>query len=252
MADESGKKSGVTRRQVIGTGAAGIALGASGKALALTYTHQPDWVPFSHSAPPIANDSEGWQFFTSDEGAAIEAIVARLIPSDDLSISGKDAGCAIFIDRQMMGSFGDFSHYYMEGPFQEGTPSQGDQSSLVPQQRYRLGLAQLDKYCQSKHQRSFAQLNDSQQDEILHSLEQGDIPFDHIPSDKFFALVLQNTMEGFFADPIYGGNKNMVSWRMIGFPGARYDYRQYVNKHNQTIDLEPLSIAGGSHWNTEG
>ncbi len=50
-------------------------------------------------------------------------------------------------------------------------------------------------------------------------------------------------MEGFFADPIYGGNKGMVSWKMLGFPGARYDYRDYIGRHNENLKLQPVSIA---------
>ena len=51
----------------------------------------------------------------------------------------------------------------------------------------------------------------------------------------FFELLLKNTQEGFFADPIYGGNRDMVGWKMIGFPGARYDYRDWVERHNRTL-----------------
>jgi len=68
-------------------------------------------------------------------------------------------------------------------------------------------------------------------------------------SKLFFEQVLGNTMEGFFGDPIYGGNRDMVSWKMVGFPGARYDYRRYIALHNQKLDLVPLSIIGGESWN---
>ena len=71
-------------------------------------------------------------------------------------------------------------------------------------------------------------------------------------SKLFFATVLTNTMEGFFADPIYGGNRDMVSWKMLGFPGARYDYRDHVEMHNQKVDLPPLSIAGRPEWKAKG
>jgi gluconate 2-dehydrogenase gamma chain len=54
--------------------------------------------------------------------------------------------------------------------------------------------------------------------------------------------MLQNTMEGFFADPLYGGNRNMASWKMIGFPGARYDYRDHIDKHNVRYPRPPVSI----------
>lgn len=253
MGDSRGPRHGVTRRQLLATSAAtAAAVGASSNVSALTFTKMPDWSPFANNPPPMADPAKGWQFFTADEAAAIEAIVDRLIPADDLSVGGKDAGCAVFIDRQLNGFFGTFSRLYMEAPFAKGTPAQGDQSPLVPQQRYRFGLADLEKYCQSQHQASFKDLKAEQQDAILEDLEAGKVHFDDYPSADFFALVLQNTKEGFFADPVYGGNRDMVSWKMIGFPGARYDYRDYVEKHNQTLDLEPLSIGGGNSWKSEG
>ena len=65
----------------------------------------------------------------------------------------------------------------------------------------------------------------------------------------FFKQLLLNTQEGFFADPMYGGNKDMAAWKMIGFPGARYDYRDFVAKHNQLFPLPPVSIQGRPAWN---
>jgi gluconate 2-dehydrogenase gamma chain len=61
-------------------------------------------------------------------------------------------------------------------------------------------------------------------------------------------MFLQNVIEGFFSDPIYGGNRDMVGWKLIGFPGARYDYRPYVSKHNQKLALEPVGIGGRPGW----
>jgi gluconate 2-dehydrogenase gamma chain len=68
------------------------------------------------------------------------------------------------------------------------------------------------------------------------------VALDGVNGKRFFDLLLQNTMEGFFADPLYGGNRNMVGWKMIGFPGAHYDYRDYVEQHNRKLELEPISI----------
>jgi gluconate 2-dehydrogenase gamma chain len=59
---------------------------------------------------------------------------------------------------------------------------------------------------------------------------------------------MANAMEGFFADPIYGGNRDMAGWKLIGFPGARYDYRDHVGKHNQPYPLPPVSILGRGEW----
>jgi len=167
-------------------------------------------------------------------------------------MSGKDAGCAAFIDSQLAGFYGSFERHYMQGPFQKGTPAQGDQSEYTPRQRYRLGLAALDAYCRRTHQKAFADLPEADRDVILAGLEKGDVALDGFDGKMFFETALANTMEGFFADPIYGGNKDMVSWKMIGFPGARYDYRDYIDLHNQKLDLEPLSITGRPAWIERG
>lgn len=63
-----------------------------------------------------------------------------------------------------------------------------------------------------------------------------------VNSQAFFELMLQNAREGYLADPIYGGNKNMVGWKMIGFPGARYDYRLYIERRNENLALIPVSL----------
>jgi gluconate 2-dehydrogenase gamma chain len=242
---------GLTRRQMLASSAASLAMGAAAGAKAATLHGAPQWIPFDHNGP-LHYDTPGWQFFTDAEAREVEAIVERLIPADELSVSGKDAGCAVFIDRQLAGEYGSFDRLYMEGPFDKGTPAQGDQSPLVPRERYRQGLAALSKYCQAQFKKEFSALDGEQRDKVLTGLESGEIVLDGMDSRLFFQQVLGNTMEGFFADPIYGGNRDMVSWKMIGFPGARYDYRDYVGLHNQKLDLEPISIIGSSSWNRKG
>jgi len=84
---------------------------------------------------------------------------------------------------------------------------------------------------------------------VLTSLEKDEIKFNPVKGKAFFDLLLQNTIEGFFSDPIYGGNRDMVGWKLIGFPGARYDYRPYVKLHNQRLSLAPVGIIGRAGWN---
>jgi gluconate 2-dehydrogenase gamma chain len=249
MTEKSTK--GFTRRQLLVSSVTSIAVGAAATAKAATLVGIPQWVPFDRNGP-MHYDTPGLQFFTADEAREVDAIVERLIPADELSVSGKDAGCGVFIDRQLAGEYGTFDRLYMQGPFEKGTAMQGDQSSLVPQQRYRLGLAELAAYCQKQFQKGFSALSAEDKDKVLTDLEKGAISLDGIDSKLFFQQVLGNTMEGFFADPIYGGNRDMVSWKMIGFPGARYDYRDYIAKHNQKLNLVPISIIGSSAWNKKG
>lgn len=242
---------GFTRRQLLKSSAASLAVGAAASSQAATVIGTPKWLPFDHNGP-LHYDSPGWQFFTPEEASEVEAIVEQLIPADELSVSGKDAGCAVFIDCQLVSDYGDFGRLYMTGPFTPGTPAQADQSPLVPRERYRIGLAALGKYCQGKFQKTFSALPSEQRDQVLADLEKGAISLEGIDARLFFQQVLDNTMEGFFADPIYGGNRDMVSWKMLGFPGARYDYRDYIGLHNQKLNLTPLSIIGSSAWTKKG
>ena len=128
------------------------------------------WKAFAGEPPKPVNPL-GWYFFTPGEAATVEAIVDRLIPADHLSPGGKDAGCAVFIDRQLAGSFGKSSRLYTKGPFCQGLPTQGYQGELTPAGRYRLGLARAERLC-PRHLRnkSFAQLTAAQQDDVLTGL----------------------------------------------------------------------------------
>jgi gluconate 2-dehydrogenase gamma chain len=209
------------------------------------------WSPFA-ADPPQPNIA-GWYFFKPDEVRAVEAIVDRLIPADELGPGGKDAGCAAFIDRQLTGSYGDSARLYTKGPFMPGLPTQGYQGAATPAMRYRSGLAAIDAYLRrTQNNRGFAELNAAEQDEFLKTLEAGKIDLGAINGTGLFNLFLQNTMEGFFADPIYGGNRDMVSWKMLGFPGTRYDFRDHVTKHNQPYPLGPVSIGGNPDWSRKG
>ena len=81
------------------------------------------------------------------------------------------------------------------------------------------------------------------QDGYLKSLESGGHDLDGIPSAVFFDLLLKMTVEGFFSDPVYGGNRDMVAWRMIGFPGAYADYYDAIDRHGVKFVREPMSLA---------
>jgi gluconate 2-dehydrogenase gamma chain len=208
------------------------------------------WQP-SAAVPPMPVQPGPWQYFTPEEGTAVEALVDRLIPPDAETPGGKDAGCAVFIDRQLAGPYGSARGLYMRPPFMDGAPNQGKQSPLTPAQRYRQGLAALDKYCRATFAgRPFAQLSDEQKDLIITGLEKGPIHLEGASAKGFFEQLLTNTREGFFADPVYGGNRGMVGWKMVGFPGAHYDYRDWIERHNERVTLAPVGISGGPQWAT--
>jgi gluconate 2-dehydrogenase gamma chain len=238
-----------SRRRLLSSTALLMVATLGSKAFARTYPGGVlPWEP-GETQPPIPVRPGPWLYFTAGEAAAVEAIVDRLIPPDESGPGGKEAGCAVFIDRQLAGSFGDSRRLYMRAPFAIGTPSQGPQSPILPKERYRASLAALDDYCKATFAgKGFATLETPQQDEVLSGLEKGEIELKDADGKDFFETVLANTMEGFFADPIYGGNRDMAGWKLVGFPGARYDYRDHVAKHNQPYPLPPVSILGRADW----
>jgi gluconate 2-dehydrogenase gamma chain len=237
----------IHRRELLTTTALALLFSAA-TAAARTVAGALPWSPDAGS-PPVPVRPGPWQFFTPEEGAAVEAIVDRLIPPDPQTPGGKDAGCAVFIDRQLAGNYGSSKGLYMRPPFMDGTPQQGSQSPLTPAARYRQALAALDKYCRTAFAgKPFNQLTDDQKDKLLAGLEKGPIVLEGASATAFFEQVLNNTREGFFSDPVYGGNRDMVGWKMVGFPGARYDYRDWVDRHNERYPLPPVGIAGRPEW----
>ena len=234
----------MNRRKFLTTTAVGLVAFASGVANARSISGSLPWEAFAGD-PPTPVTPGGWHFFAPREVVLMEAIVDRLIPADDLSIGGRDAGCVVYVDRQLAGSFGDASRLYMRGPFLPGLPTQGYQNSLTPAGRYRAGLAAFDKVVSDAMGGRFETLADDKKDAVLKDLEAGKLDLgEKLNAKGFFALLLENTMEGFFGDPVHGGNRDMASWKMIGFPGARYDYRDWVDQHDKPYPRGPVSILG--------
>ncbi|MBV9783474.1 MAG: gluconate 2-dehydrogenase subunit 3 family protein [Acidisphaera sp.] len=231
-----------TRRQLLASAAIIV---FSRAAFGHTILGKLPWRP-NEVYPPEPLGSPGWHFFTPGEAATVDAMVDRFIPADELGPGGKQAGCTVFIDRQLSGPYGTYEWLYMKGPFPaDPLPSQGLQSPLTPRQQYRLGLAALNAYCRGKYDnRAFAQLDADAQDKLLDGMEKGEVQLPEFSARMLFGTVLANTMEGFFADPIYGGNRDMAGWKLIGFPGTRYDYRDVMQNPNKPYSLPPVGLKG--------
>jgi gluconate 2-dehydrogenase gamma chain len=240
----------VSRRTFLARGAAVGALAAAApvEAGARTISGEIPWAPGEANAPTPVTTDPAYVFFDPDEAAFIEAAVSRLIPADELGPGAREVGVPLFIDRQLAGEWGRGERWYMQGPWRDGTASQGFQSRLDPQQIYRAGIAGADEWCRQQRKKRFAELAPPDQDAVLAELEDGKAKIDGVDADAFFKLLLLNTTQGFFADPIYGGNKDMAGWRMIGFPGARYDYRDFVGKHGEKFPLPPVGLKGRPAW----
>ena len=209
-------------------------------------------VPFKEGtadAPPGASGS-GYGFFTPVEATFIEAAVSRLIPNDPVGPGAVEANVPFFLDRQLAGPFGRGDHYYLGGPWPKGAPEQGYQSRFSPAQMYRAAIAAIDQYVVANlSAQSFAKLSAADQDKTLKGLESGEIKLDGgVDSKTFFAMLLQNTKEGYFSDPIYGGNKDMSAWKMIGFPGAHYNYKDWVTRHGERVPFPTVGFKGRPGW----
>ncbi|MCW0008417.1 gluconate 2-dehydrogenase subunit 3 family protein, partial [Burkholderia pseudomallei] len=128
--------------------------------------------------------------------------------------------------------------------FQQGVPELGYQLKLVPRDVYRLGIAAVERFCTKTHGKAFAELDAATRDAVLGALEKGSAPIDDVPPAVFFGQLLQNTREGYFCDPVHGGNRGMAAWKMIGFPGARADFMDFVNQNGKPYPYGPVSING--------
>ena len=185
-------------------------------------------------------------FLNGDEASFVEAAVARLIPEDDQWPGALKAGVANYIDKQLAGAWGVGERLYRSGPWRSGTPSQGYQLPLTPAELFRTSIDAINKEL-AQAGTLFTTMSSEQQDAYLARLETGGKDLGGVPSNVFFEHLWECTIEGFFSDPVYGGNRDMVAWRMIGFPGAYASYYDLVDQHGIKIGRAPMSIGEGPH-----
>lgn len=197
----------------------------------------------SQAAPPASPSSAAYTFLNKAEAGFLEAAVARLIPSDDSGPGAIEAGVPSFIDKQLGGAWGAGERLYRSGPWREGTPSQGYQLPYTPAQLFRNAIRAINDDVTKTKGTPFAKLSVADQDSYLDALHKGKQDLGGVPANVFFDSLLAMTLEGFFSDPAYGGNKDMVSWRMIGFPGAYANYYHLVDQHGIAFNRPPTSLA---------
>jgi gluconate 2-dehydrogenase gamma chain len=196
--------------------------------------------PAAHSYAPT--------YFRATEWAFINAAVRRLIPSEGAGPGGLEAAVPEFIDRQMELPYGHGAYFYLKGPFLDHSPpSLGYQLRFTPREIYRLGIAAADSATQKSWSKDFAQLPAADQDRFLAAMEKGEETFTTVPAAVFFAQLLTNTKEGYFADPLYGGNRGMVAWKWIGFPGARADFTDWIDQAGRRYPYGAVSISGATN-----
>jgi gluconate 2-dehydrogenase gamma chain len=180
------------------------------------------------AAPPA---HPGYTFLNLEEAAFVEAVVDHMIPADALSPKGTDLGVNIYIDRALAGGWGKGDRLYMQGPWKQGTPSQGYQLPLTPAELYRAGIKAANAYSVKTYGKTFDKITQAQREEYLLAWQAGKVSFEGGPPARtFFGMLYQNVMEGMFSDPIYGGNRDKAGWKMIGFPGVIATHAQNIEK----------------------
>lgn len=204
-------------------------------------------VPGCDRPPRSAEDRRAsYSFFNAYEAAFIEPAVARLIPADDLGPGALEADVPIYMDRQLAGAWGAGAGLYRAGPWRAGKPGQGYQLPFTPAELFRNALRAIRDDLAEAAPAGFGALEGAAQDAYLRALEEGGRDLTGVPSELFFASLLGLTLEGFFSDPVYGGNRDMVGWKLVGFPGAYANYYEFVDQHGVAFHRPPVSLGQGT------
>lgn len=277
---EQRRAGGVSRRLLLGGwGVAGIAVAASactgdadlpGRAAPGSVGVVPD------SARTGARDA--LQHLNQHQALTVEAVAARLIPGDAENPGAREAGVVYYIDHLLAYHTGYPEPAYMQGPFAqtydgpeppEGAGDDDDvvwvqaeelerygrQTPFVPREIYRMGLARLDELSRRRFDGDFVDITEAQQDTLLEAVEDDEADdveevFGDLASGDFFDLIREHTLQGMFADPVYGGNRDMVGWRLVGFPGSRRSYSPQ-DMHDEDYDVAPQSLLDLPPFNAD-
>jgi gluconate 2-dehydrogenase gamma chain len=237
------KEQGLDRRDFLKGAVVGGAAAAGGtSAIAATEAanaQQPA------ATAPAAPEPAGYAFLNLDEAAFVEALVDHMIPADEISPKGTDLGVNIYIDRALAGAWGKGERLYMQGPWKQGSPSQGYQLPLTPAQLYRAGIEATNAHCRKVFGKSFDRIESAQREEVLIGLSTAKTTFDNgLPVRVFWTTLYQTVIEGMYSDPIYGGNRNKAGWAIIGFPGIIAVHRDHVEQYRgKPFPNKPLGIS---------
>jgi len=168
--------------------------------------------PAAH-APGAAHGT----FFNAQDAATVAAFAERLMPTAPGKPGAHDANVLNYIDLALSGAYAELQEFY------------------------RRGVAQLDAYCRKTYNESFARLDSGRQDQVITALEQGKAAgFTWPTAQAFFETVRTHTIEGLFADPAYGGNKDFAGWRLVGFPGGQAVYTPADLQNRQAFTRAPM------------
>lgn len=209
-----------SRREFLARAAAGAGTVVAGAGLMSNATAESQEQHGTGAATAVQPRSDGQglgAFFNRDEAATIAAFTERLMPSAPGKPGAREAGVLNYIDLALAGAYADLQDFY------------------------RRGIAQLGAYCRATYSKPFVELTAAQQDEVIRALEEGRATgFTWPTAQEFFTTIRTHTMEGMFADPIYGGNKDFAGWRLVGFPGAQPVFTAADMQRRQAFTRVPI------------
>jgi gluconate 2-dehydrogenase gamma chain len=232
------------RKFLLGAGLAGASV-ATGLAGNPAPAEAQTTAAASAAAPAHPNaEPETYHVLSATEVAFLSAAADTMIPADELSPSGTDCGVVTYIDRQLAGAYGSGDKVYRSGPFRRGKPEQGYQLALTPREYVAAGIEAANDWSRKTLGKEFDRLSAADRIAALTQMQKGEAKFEHFSATGFFNRVHGLVMEGFFSDPMYGGNRNMAGWKMIGFPGLPATYADKVDAYyNKRYVAPPRSIA---------
>jgi len=217
MSEHDASRREFLRRAAVGAGTVAGA-GIVPEALAQTREQDKKSTPETNAPPHSQSNGEGLgAFLNRDDAATVAAFTERLMPGAPGKPGARDAGVLNYIDLALAGAYADLQDFY------------------------RRGLAQLDRYCRETHREPFVHLSTGQQDAVITALEEGKATgFTWPTAQEFFNTLRTHTMEGMFADPLYGGNKDFAGWRLVGFPGAQPIFTRTDMQSKQAFTRAPI------------
>lgn len=238
--DEQKEQARVSRRTFLrnsGYALGGLIVGGVVGSLIPTATKQ------APPAPPAeeVNFNRALMYFNQEQFRIVEAATERIFPADEIGPGAKELGVAYYIDHQLAGDWGFNAREYMQGPFFRGEKVQGYQGRLKRREIFDIALREMQNHSMSTYKKGFAELTPEQQDAVLTAFEKDEVQVTTISASGFFSMLRNATMEGVYADPLYGGNRNMDGWRMKNYPGNQMSYTQVIEQE-QFAKMPPLSL----------
>ena len=206
------------RAFLVGTAVGAVAgAGLVPGALAQEQKQEQHKAPDAPTTTAQAHGGGHGAFLNDEDSATIAAFAERLMPGAPGKPGATDAGVLNYIDLALAGAYADQEDFY------------------------RRGLAALEAHCRKNYDASFVKLDAAKQDAVITALEQGKAPeFTWPTAQAFFNTVRTHTMEGMFADPVYGGNKDFAGWVLVGFPGAQPEFSAADLKSRDAYKGSPI------------